>query len=333
MTTVNKLKQVKQILTIILFFGFLAACSPQAAPTPALTPISIQLSWTHQSAFGGLYAADQNGYYAQEGLAVTLLQGGPTVDNIAAVQDGKAQFGIASADAVIAARAQGKTVRAIAAVFRRSPVVFLTLANSGITRPQDFAGKTIRSTASTIATLHAMTAFVGLSPSQYNEITTLPSDVAKFASGEVPIWAMLINGQAVAVQQAGYKVNIIYPDDYGVHFYGEVIITTDELIKTNPDLVLRFLRASLKGWTFAVENPDKISAMVAKVEPKADKTLENERMTISLPFINTGEDHIGWMKAETWNGMEKTLREQGILTTSLDVNQIYTMKFLEEIYK
>jgi ABC-type nitrate/sulfonate/bicarbonate transport system substrate-binding protein len=91
---VNKLKQVKQILTIILFFGFLAACSPQAAPTPALTPISIQLSWTHQSAFGGLYAADQNGYYAQEGLAVTLLQGGPTVDNIAAVQDGKAQFGM-----------------------------------------------------------------------------------------------------------------------------------------------------------------------------------------------------------------------------------------------
>jgi NitT/TauT family transport system substrate-binding protein len=332
MNTVNKLNQVKQIITFILFIGFLAACSPLATPAPPLTPITVQLQWTHQAEFAGLYAADQNGYYAEEGLAVTFLPGGTNVDHIAAIQEGKAQFGTTSADALITARAQGKTLRAIATVFRRSPTVFVTLANSGITRPQDFAGKTIRTVATTTVTLHAMTAFVGLSPSLYTE-ANLPSDVSMFATGEVPVWGMFITGQAVAIKQAGYKINIIYPDDYGVHFYGDVIITTDELIKTNPDLVLRFLRASLKGWTFAVENPDKISAMVVNVEPKADKTIENERMAISLPFINTGEDHIGWMKADIWTGMEKTLRVQGILTTSLDVNQIYTMKFLEEIYK
>jgi NitT/TauT family transport system substrate-binding protein len=323
----------KPMVFLFLLALVFSACSPLATPTPPLTPITVQLQWTHQAEFAGLYAADQNGYYAQEGLVVTFLPGGATVDHMAAVWEGKAQFGTTSADALITARAEGKPLRAIAAVFRRSPTVFLTLANSGITRPQDFAGKTIRTVATTTVTLHAMTAFVGLSPSQYSEITTLPSDVAMFASGEVPIWGMYIIGQAVAIKQAGYKVNIIYPDDYGVHFYGDVIITTDELIKTNPDLVLRFLRASLKGWTFAVENPDKISAMVAKVEPKADKTLENERMTISLPFINTGEDHIGWMKAETWNGMEKILQEQGILAQPVDASQLYDLQFLNEIYK
>jgi NitT/TauT family transport system substrate-binding protein len=321
------------VILVTLMAVPLFSCAPKAKPTAPLTPITVQLAWTHQSSFAGLYAADQNGYYAEEGLAVTFLPGGPTIDNMAAVWDGKAQFGITSADALFIARTQGKTLRAIAADFRRSPAVFVTLADSGITRPQDFAGKTVRSTASTVVTLHAMTAFVGLSPSQYSEITTLPSDVAMFASGEVPIWAMLINGQAVAVQQAGYKVNIIYPDNYGVHFYGEVIITTEEMIKNNPDLALRFLRATLKGWTYAVENPDSVSSMVAKYEPKADSAVEKERMVVSLPFINTGEDHIGWMKAEIWNGMEKTLRDQGILPKPLDASQVYDMQFLEEIYQ
>ena len=56
-------------------------------------------------------------------------------------------------------------------------------------------------------------------------------------------------------------------------------------------------------------------------------------MIASIPFINTGEDHIGWMKPEIWAGMEKTLREQGVLTAALDVTQVYTMQFLKEIYK
>jgi NitT/TauT family transport system substrate-binding protein len=328
-TSKFKKKPMGFIFLLALIFS---ACSPLATPATTLTPIIVQLLWTHQAEFAGLYAADQNGYYAQEGLAVTFLQGGATIDNVAAVQEGKAQFGIASAEALITARDQGKTLRAIAAVFRRSPTVFLTLANSGITRPQEFAGKTIRTLATLTATLHAMASFVGVSPNQYTEIN-LPSDVSMFASGDVPIWGMYLNGIAVPIKQAGYKVNIIYPDNYGVHFYGDVLISTDEMIKTNPDLVLRFLRASLKGWTYALENPETAISMLLKVEPKADKVIESEKMVVSLPFINTGEDHIGWMKAEVWSGMEKTLREQGILSQSLDVSQIYDLQFLEEVYK
>jgi hypothetical protein len=55
-------------------------------------------------------------------------------------------------------------------------------------------------------------------------------------------------------------------------------------------------------------------------------------MTASLPLVNTGEDFIGWMRPEVWAGMEKTLREQGVLTNTLDVEQVYTLQFLEEIY-
>jgi NitT/TauT family transport system substrate-binding protein len=136
----------------------------------------------------------------------------------------------------------------------------------------------------------------------------------------------------ITIQKAGYSINLIYPDDYGVHFFADTIFATDDFINANPDLVLRFLRASLKGWTYAVENPGKVGQMVVKYESKADAALENDKMVASLPLINTGEDHIGWMKPEIWAGMEQTLREQGVLTMPLDVTQVYTLQFLEEIY-
>jgi len=307
----------------------LSACAP--TPAPALTPITVQLSSLHQAEFAGFYAAEHQGYFAAEGLQVSFLEGGPEVDFIAPVVDGKAQFGVAQPADVILARADGKPVRSIAVIYRRSPIVFFALADSGITRPQDFVGKKIRSALTVDQTLRAMMARVGIRPDQY-ETVYLPSDVSQFASGEVPVWAGFVNGFALEVQRDGYKINIIYPDDYGIHFYGDVLITTDDLIAKDPDLVQRFTRAALKGWTYAVENPATIGAFVKKYKLDADAELESDKMTASLPLVNTGEDFIGWMRPEVWAGMEKTLREQGVLTNTLDVEQVYTLQFLEEIY-
>ena len=104
------------------------------------------------------------------------------------------------------------------------------------------------------------------------------------------------------------------------------------MIATEPSLVERFLRATLKGWTYAIENPTAIGALAIKYRSDADVAHEIAFMTTSLPLINTGEDHIGWMKPEIWAGMEQTLREQGVLTATLDVTQVYTLQFLQAIY-
>ena len=106
--TTLKLILIFLILSVILV---LSACTPAKAPA-ALTPITVQLQWTHQAEFAGLYAADQNGYYADEGLKVTFLEGGSTVDNLATVINGQAQFGTASAEQLISAKAEGKPLRA-----------------------------------------------------------------------------------------------------------------------------------------------------------------------------------------------------------------------------
>ena len=280
----------------------------------------------------GYYAADQKGYYTAEGLAVTFREGGAKVDYLSPVVDGTAQFGDGGSDELILARAEGKPLRAIATIYRRSPVVFFTLAGSGITKPQDFIGKKIRVAPGLSPTLHAMMSHIGIARHQYTEVVT-PSEVALFASGDPPVWSAYLNAFVTEVELAGHKINRIYPDNYGVHFYGDSLFARDDFIAANPELVKRFIRATLKGWTYVIENPTEIGALTRKYKPGVNQTRELAGMTASIPLVNTGEDHIGWMKPDQWLGMENILRAQGVLNKPLDITQVYTMQFLQEIYK
>jgi NitT/TauT family transport system substrate-binding protein len=177
-----------------------------------------------------------------------------------------------------------------------------------------------------------MLANAGISSNQYNEVN-IGTDLGPFYSGQVQVWNAWLNNEVLVAQSAGHKVNIIYPDDYGIHFYSDTLYASDGYIAANSDLVLYFLRATLKGWTYAIENPNLIAPIVAKYNPGADLQHETAQMIASLPLVNTGEDHIGWMKPEIWASMLQTLSEQGVMTSPLDVTQVYTMQFLEEIYK
>ncbi|GAF83975.1 unnamed protein product [marine sediment metagenome] len=307
----------------------LAACGDGG--TSELTPITVQLKWLHQTQFAGFYAADQNGYYADEGLSVTLLAGGANVDLVGSVLDGTAQFGITMADQLLVLRSEGAPVRAIATIYRRSPVVFGSLASSGITRPQDIVGKTVCSTQANLSVFNAMMASVGISADQYAEVP-YPDDLGQLVTGDASVWSLYSTGSALELEAKGHQLNYILPDDYGVHFYADTIFASEDLLAADPDLVMRFLRATLKGWRYAVENVDEVAAMVSEYNPDADTALETVKMEVSIPLIRTGEDHIGWMKHEVWAGIQQILREQGMLSGSVDVGQAYDMQFVEEIY-
>ena len=305
-----------------------SACSSSPA-TQKLTPVTVQLRWTHQSQFAGFYAAEQNGDYAAEGLAVTFLEGGPDMDIHASVKDGRAQFGVAGADTLILRRAAGDLFKAIATIYRHNPLVFITLESSGITQPQDFAGKTILVASFNTAILHAMTSHTGVMPHQYTETCC---DYERFYSGDIDVAHAYLTNEVINARNAGHRLHIINPDDYGVHFYADTLYVTDEFAVQNPDIVSRFLRATLRGWTYVVENPEATGPLVQKYNSDADSDLEIAKMTASIPLVNTGEDFIGWMKPGIWAGMETTLREEGLLNGSFDIEQVYTMQFIKEVY-
>ncbi len=325
------MKWIAKICTVMLMTSIiLVACGPPATETP-VDEVTLQLKWFHQSQFAGFYAAAQNGYYAEENLNVTILEGGSSVDFKEIVLSGEAQFGVAGGDELIVARSEGKPIQAVGTIYRRTPRVFVAKADSGINGPTDFVGQNIHVTSSGLPTLRAVMARVGISPDQYNTVSG-PQDVELFASDEVPIWSVYLTGSIRVLEEAGFELNIIYPDDYGVHFYADTIFATDDFINENPDLVLRFLRASLRGWRWAVENPVEAGSLASEYKAELDPLIQITQMEASIPLVHTGEDQIGWMRDDVWEGMHQTLLEQGVIKKSVELDEVYSMEFLSTIY-
>lgn len=174
-----------------------------------------------------------------------------------------------------------------------------------------------------------MSSRVGVPPDRYIETCCSFDD---FLSGRIQVAHAYLTNEVITAPMQGHEITIISPDDYGVHFYADTLYTTDEFIAEHPDIVQRFLRASLKGWMYMIEKPEAAGPLVQRYHPAADPDLEVAKMIASIPLVNTGQDYIGWMEPGVWSGMEETLRSLGVLKSSLDVEQVYTLQFLEEIY-
>lgn len=327
--TVSSWPRVLLLLVAVL----LPACVPQQGSAP-LEEVTVQLPWTHQYQFAGFYAADQQGLYAQEGLEVNLLASpDPGADVTTPVLDGAADFGVGFAAGLMVGRSQSRPIKAIAVIYQHYPLAFMTLADSGITRPQDFPGRTIRTLTpggSAIA-FQAMMTRLGLDPDSVEQVD-VGYDLAPFFAGDLDIWPGYLPNEPLVARQRGYQVNLILPDDYGVHFYGDVVFATDRLIEGNPDLVLRFLRATLRGWQWAIENPQEAGSLVPRYDSTKNAAQQAAMTEASAPLVYTGEDHIGWMRAEIWEGMYGILLEQDLLDQPFAIENAYTMSFLQRIY-
>lgn len=318
------------LLVIVLAMVISAACTSQPDEIP--DQVSVQLKWLHQAQFAGFYVAQEQGFYAEENLDVTLLEGGPDVNIVANVVDGAADFGVYSSENLIVERSQGKPVVAIAAIFRRSPLVFVSLASSGIQRPKDMIGRSGALAPEAMIQLQAMLNRLGLDPAQV-ENQPYQYDHAQLYSGEVDFTYGYSTGGLIRMYETGYDFNVIYPGDYGVHLYADTLFTTDAMLAEKSDLTTRFLRATLRGWQHAIENGDVAIAATLVYAKEADPDLQARMMEASVPLIHTGFDQIGWMQVDIWQSMHDILLDQGLLRAALDIGQVFTMEHLEAVYK
>jgi NitT/TauT family transport system substrate-binding protein len=323
------------MIVLVLCVGVMgvAGCALPTTGSQPITPVNVQLKWVHQAQFAGFYVAAAEGYYTEEGVDITLTPGGAGVDILDEVTSGRAQFGVISADKLIIARSQGMPVRAIATTYRRNPFVLVSMPESGITRPSDLAGHTVGLGGNDgLVQFAAMMTKLNLDISQV-KVVPYVFGAEPLYSGEVDMIPAFAAGSLMGILKQHPDVNLIWPEDYGIHFYSDTIFTTDQLIADNPALVLAFLRATLKGHDFAIRDPQAATQVSLKYATDADPDVQKEMMTASIPLINTGEDQIGWMKADVWAAMEKTLSDQGLLASPLDVTDVYTIQFLQEIYQ
>jgi len=299
-----------------------------------LDDVTVQLKWIHQAQFAGFYVAEYQGFYEQEGLHVVFVPGGVGVDIFGAVTSGDADFSVVGADALLQRRSEGAPITAIATTYRVNPVVFVAFTDSGIESPYDFPGRSIAmSPGYDMAVLRAMLRNVGVDIETMEIIPYTYNDQA-FIDGEIDITISFAAGSLPALRAniGDRRLNVIWPNDYGVHFYSDTIIATDALVIGDPDLVLRFLRATLRGHQFMLANPETAIDATMPYAPVKDAAVQMQMLEASIPLIYTGEDQIGWMRSDVWEGMYRILSEYQILAAPFDVFEAYTMQFLEIIY-
>jgi NitT/TauT family transport system substrate-binding protein len=241
------------------------------APAPEecteLTPVSLQLQWFVQAQFGGYYAAKDMGYYEEQCLDVTILEGGVDIVPQTVLAQGGADFAISWVPKALASREQGAGIVDVAQVFQRSGTLQVSWADSGITTPADLAGKKVGNWGfGNEYELFAGLSQAGLTPGQDVELVQQQFDMQALLNREIDAaQAMTYNEYAQVLEAVNPETGELYqPEDFnvinwndvGTAMYQDAIWASEERLAdpAYQDTTQRFVTASLKGWIYCRDN-------------------------------------------------------------------------------
>jgi ABC-type nitrate/sulfonate/bicarbonate transport system substrate-binding protein len=302
-----------------------------------LEEVTIQLHWYPSASFAGFYTAQELGFYEERGLSVNILEGGLGVDVFGMLQEDEAQFAVAVGDAVMQMRSQGQDLVAVGAVFRKNPLVVMTLEDSGLTTPQDLAGKRVGVIAPGELVFfdvlfREVLVNAGVDP---ESVTYVPlqmfSGAQDLLSGEMDAaTGTYVTTQPVEAEVRGNPVNTIFYVDYGVPAYVDTIFTSGALVEEDPDLVERFVQATFEGYRYAIENPEEAVDYTMPHGENLEREVVSAGMKAQIPFIDTGEKYLGWMDRAIWEYTQELLLKHGMLEEPVDIDELFTNEFLAE---
>lgn len=322
------------VLLLTIVTGLLVSGCAPAGPEPA--EVTVQLSWFHTVEFAGFYVAQEQGYYAQENLTVELVPGDYDTLPWQEVAEGRADFGISGGDSLLIARSEGQPLRAIATIFRHSPVAFMALTSSGIRTPQDMVGKRVGIISPSMdnandVQLLAMLHQLGFDVSQMELVVIEDYSVDSLTSGAMDVTSTFATNEPVGAELEGVNVNLIFPSDYGVTMYANVIVARDQTIEEQPELVARFLHATMRGYEYAIQHPDEVADLVLQYDSSLDREFQLASMQAQIPLIDTGDAPLGRMDAAVWESTQEILLAQDLIPVELNLQELYTNDFVGDI--
>jgi ABC-type nitrate/sulfonate/bicarbonate transport system substrate-binding protein len=269
--------------------------------SPSARAVTLQLNWFHEAEFVGYYVADAKGFYADAGLDVTILEGGPGDPAIDHVADGSVDFAVSSFGEQRDAVAAGRPTVAVMAAFQIPPLVIFSLAESAIERPTDLVGKRVGVTTKYwTAVLNETLKASGVRTSSVETVEVEPEDLQALYDHDVDAWLGYAQDEPIRAEVAGHRVRDIFPADYGVGGYEGLVLADQKMVAGDPDLVRRFVAASQQGWQYAVEHPDDAARILVKWAP--DQSLEFQLLAVEAvsPLVDTPQVPIGWIEAARW---------------------------------
>ncbi len=267
--------------------GAVISVAPRRARAAA-QPIEMQLGWIGGGNQLGEVAAIQLGYFAEEGLDLTIVPGGPNNDGVAGVASGRSAVGqVSSSPSLMLAVSQDLPIRCFAVSAQKHPYAFFSLGKNPVHTPADLRGKKVGIQATGLVLLRALLVKNGMSLSDV-QVVTIGSDMMPIMTGQVDVvTGWLTNTTALKVLGPDRVTLRLW--DAGVHLYANPYYATPDTIGQHADVLRRFLSASARGWGFAYANRDKAVALLVKQYPNL--VAADERVAANVMLDYTFDEH------------------------------------------
>ena len=274
-----------------------------------LTPVSLQLQWFAQAQFAGYYAAVAEGFYEEEGLDVTILEGAVDIVPQQVVATGGAEFGLAWVPKALVSNTEDAGLVNVAQVFQRSGTLMVSWADSGITSPEDWAGKTVGNWG--FGNEYELTAAIEAFDVPDVNLVAQNFDMEGLLSRDLDAAeAMIYNEYAQVLEAVNPDTGELYqPEDLTVIDFNEIgtamlqdsVWVTEDYAANNGDTIEAFLRGSFKGWIFCRDNPQACVHPVLAAGPTLGSSHQLWQMNEINGLIWPSPGGIGVMDTDLWD--------------------------------
>lgn len=270
--------------------------------------VRMQLGWLASNGILGEVAAIKKGFFAEEGVELEIVPGGPNIDGVAGVAAGQSQVGLTSSSpAIMLARSAGIPIKAFLAGYQKHPFSYFSLGKNPVRTPQDMIGKTIATQPSAVILLRALLAANGIAEDQVT-IVNMGADMNQLLTGQADVvtgW----NTNVEAMQILGPDAVELMLWDAGLELYANVYFATDDQIDNHGDVLARFTRAAAKGWAYVRDNHEEGVDMLVEAYPNMQRAPELLAVG-AVSNYSFGET----TKADGWGTMSRALWEAQIKT-------------------
>ncbi len=311
----------------------------------AQTEVKVALGWLRNGQYSALMVADAKGYFAEEGLKLSLVDGGPGKNPVPMVGVGQAQFGIINASAIFSARLAPSPVDivAIGALIQQFPYAYITLANPGAPdpTPKDLEGKRVGIQADGDIFLKALIKKNNLDASKI-KIETVLATAEPLLVGKVDYFSGMLHNQTYQVEQEAAKPDAgpgvkgkvwkaVSFQRHGVPTYGDTLFTSAKVAKEQPDLVRKVSRAIARGMKFTLDNPAEavklVDAYPGQIE-RADKLAWRLKVQNPMNVSDvTRSQGLLWMDPKVWDGAMALYKEYDQIPRVLPASEVMTNAF------
>lgn len=307
----------------------------KSSANKSLDKTTVILDWTPNTNHTGLYVALEKGYYKEEGLDVKIVQ--PSEGGTATlIATGKGDFGVSYQEDVTFALTGDEPlpIKAIATIMQHNTSGFAAPKSKNIKSVKDFEGKTYGGwgAPSEEAVLKAVMEKNGADYSKLKNVNIGNDDF--FAATQKNIdFAWIFEGwTGVEAKIKGVPIDYIPVKDLdpALDYYTPILITNNNIIKNNPEKVKKFLKATQKGYEYAIKNPEESAKILLKYAPEINENLAVQSQKYMVNHYIADAPKWGVMKAEVWNNYTKFLKDKGLIKKELKAEDAFTNQFLPQ---